>query len=187
MPPHAGFTITRKPGTDGLVFNPPKGSDELCDALEAAYPDEKTTYQRRRRAIIDFYLHEKFEDDQRSSPASSYSSNQPSTQHSPPSASPSEHYLRTARGDRRYFAASPKEISSTLQLVEMPLKRKCPSTQDEQLKNPALTAPLFNKFRLVDTARPKTKTQKRKTEQQRDAFGNLKSACSIHSGKKKRV
>lgn len=42
--------------TSALDFNPPKGSDELHEALKAAFPHLSTLQSRMRQAVIEFYL-----------------------------------------------------------------------------------------------------------------------------------
>ncbi|KAF2417414.1 hypothetical protein EJ08DRAFT_654544 [Tothia fuscella] len=46
----------------GLVFFPPKGSDELHEALKVAYPFESNLSSRMRQAVIDFLLLEQQQD-----------------------------------------------------------------------------------------------------------------------------
>ena len=49
--------------TAPLEFFPPKGSDELHDALKRAYPDLPNLQLRMREAVIEFYLEEKNAED----------------------------------------------------------------------------------------------------------------------------
>ncbi|KAF2211695.1 hypothetical protein CERZMDRAFT_106339 [Cercospora zeae-maydis SCOH1-5] len=55
--------------TSALLFFPPKGSDELFDALRLAFPRLKTHAERMRDAIIHFLLEERQEEQLRASPA----------------------------------------------------------------------------------------------------------------------
>jgi hypothetical protein len=47
-----------------LVFYPPKGSDELHEALKVAYPNETNLSSRMRQAVIDFLLTEQLSEQQ---------------------------------------------------------------------------------------------------------------------------
>jgi len=56
------YTISRVAGPDGEVdpcaplhFDPPKGSDELHDALKQAFPHFKTLQERMLQAVIEFH------------------------------------------------------------------------------------------------------------------------------------
>lgn len=67
--PVAGFFLFRAgaPGeafdpTAVIQFYPPKDSDELFDALRAAYPASKTHADRMRNAVIDFLIKERDEE-----------------------------------------------------------------------------------------------------------------------------
>jgi hypothetical protein len=55
--------------TSTLSFFPPKGSDDLFDALRLAFPHLKTHSERMRDAIIQFLLDERQQEQQQSSPA----------------------------------------------------------------------------------------------------------------------
>lgn len=44
--------------TAALLFNPPKDSDELYEALKDAFPAVKTHKERVREAVIHFHLQE---------------------------------------------------------------------------------------------------------------------------------
>lgn len=56
------FFITRAPANSedptALEFFPPKGSDELHEALKEAFPFEANLAARMRAAVIEFLLHE---------------------------------------------------------------------------------------------------------------------------------
>ncbi|KAF2169230.1 hypothetical protein M409DRAFT_52500 [Zasmidium cellare ATCC 36951] len=54
--------------TSPLLFFPPKGSDELFDALRIAFPNVKTHSERMRDAMIQYLLQER-QDEQLASPA----------------------------------------------------------------------------------------------------------------------
>jgi hypothetical protein len=91
-----GYTIQRisAPGEPfdpcaPLEFYPPKGSDELHEALKAAFPFEPTLQARMRQAVINFHLSEApidfiNQDDYLPSPQSSFVSNVPSPSTSMP-------------------------------------------------------------------------------------------------------
>lgn len=184
MAPHAGFTISKKPGTYDLVFDPPKGSDELSDALRAAYPHEKTLKQRRRQAIIEFYLREKEEDDQRSnsiSSAKTQAMTSPSSSNSCQSQQP--------------FAFNSDSLSSqddtgrgqlTLELETLPTKRKktAHTTYGQETE-----ASGFRTFRLTNKNKAQTKSKKPKTQQELDAYRIRKQsgACDYHRNRKRKV
>ncbi|KAM3425329.1 hypothetical protein BST61_g7276 [Cercospora zeina] len=55
--------------TSALLFFPPKGSDELFDALRLAFPHLKTHSERMRDAIIQFLLDERQDEQLHASPA----------------------------------------------------------------------------------------------------------------------
>lgn len=55
--------------TSPLLFFPPKGSDELFDALREAFPHLKTHSERMRDAIIKYLLEEREGDQSQASPA----------------------------------------------------------------------------------------------------------------------
>ncbi|PPJ52866.1 hypothetical protein CBER1_11317 [Cercospora berteroae] len=55
--------------TSALLFFPPKGSDELFDALRIAFPHLKTHSERMRDAIIQFLLDERQDEQLQASPA----------------------------------------------------------------------------------------------------------------------
>ncbi|KAF7188645.1 hypothetical protein HII31_10307 [Pseudocercospora fuligena] len=55
--------------TSPLLFFPPKGSDELFDALRIAFPHLKTHSERMRDAIIKFLLEERQDEQTQASPA----------------------------------------------------------------------------------------------------------------------
>ena len=48
--------------TAALIFNPPKDSDELYEALKVAFPHVNTHKGRMREAVIDFYVKEREND-----------------------------------------------------------------------------------------------------------------------------
>jgi hypothetical protein len=73
-----GYYITRlsAPGEPidpcaPLTFYPPKGSDELHEALKASYPFETSLSSRMRQAVIDFLMAEQQQDQFMESPISS--------------------------------------------------------------------------------------------------------------------
>lgn len=54
--------------TSPLLFFPPKGSDELFDALRVAFPNVKTHSERMRDAMIQYLLEERQQEEQLASP-----------------------------------------------------------------------------------------------------------------------
>lgn len=182
-PPRASFTITRKPGTDELVFDPPKGTDEHFDALELLSARENHppdggdvrsltfTFAKRKRTISKAVL--------------SHRKAATSIQHgTSPSSSWSDSHPTHGKCRTLLAARESKVPSFILQSVYQPPKRK--HSDIEQATANSSTSQ-FHKFRLVDTNKPKAKERKQKVQQQRDIYGNLKQACTIHHRKKRRV
>ncbi|KXT08939.1 hypothetical protein AC579_9526 [Pseudocercospora musae] len=136
--------------TSPLLFFPPKGSDELFDALRVAFPHLKTHSERMRDAIINFLLDERRDEQTHASPAPA----------APPWPSVSS-------------SASPSMLSSP----EMPdlstpayspqpapqLARQASLATSSQHSPPSLDQ-MTNVFSLSSTAQPKQRVRRKMTE-----------------------
>lgn len=192
MPLRARYSISRKATPDKphaveFEFDPPVDSDELHDALREAYPHKRNLQQRISQAVIDFCLREQQEAEQRvSAPRPSFHS-QHSTQSSSPRSSSWKIYSRSSISSFSSLNESDHE-TTTLQLIVRPPKRKLdsggkafPGAVEGDINSHLHT------FRLSKKGKAVPRSPKPKVQQQRDTFGNLKSACDHHNKKKKKV
>jgi hypothetical protein len=189
MPSTPKLTITRVPGTYDLVFDPPKGTDEHSDALEAAYPNKKTLIERRTQAVIEFYLREKEEAARRSSSVSLPYSQRPILPSSQDSTTSRSSHIG-ASSDSSPCPSGVVRVQSNLQLKPRLPTRKLSSTAKNQ--QPAVTSGIdahLHTFRLTEEALPKSRVKKPKTKEQLDGYRirKLLGACDYHKLRKRKV
>lgn len=140
--------------TSSLAFFPPKGSDELFDALREAFPQLKTHSERMRDAIIQFLLEERQGEQFELSPATTMESSQITW----PSAS-SESASVFSSPDMPNFA-TPSSFTNSPQL------RQASTATSSQPSPPSLDQ-MTGVFSLSSNPQPKQRVRRKMTESEK--------------------
>lgn len=171
----AGLRISRKPDSYDLEFDPPKGTDAHSDALEAAYPNERSLTERRAQAAINSFKSEKQGTGQRSHSTLSESFLQSTSTSSSLSASSREPAPRAER-------LEPPQL--TLEQLNRASKRKQSSIHGVQQAQRGITFKLSRNL-YNDATSPKLK--KTKTQQRKNMPIKRIPACGAHHERKRKV
>ncbi|KAL1310637.1 hypothetical protein AAFC00_000906 [Neodothiora populina] len=157
--------------TASIQFYPPKDSDELFDALRAAYPQSKTHADRMRDAVIDFLLKERNTEQLQSTMAST-----PSTW-SQPSATCSS---STLSSPDLIDLATP--VSSTSPLPAMSRQQSKSSTGQSGMEQ------MTGVFSLSNNSQLKTRTRRKMTETEKAEYRKRRivKACDKCSKRKRK-
>ncbi|KAI5358178.1 Putative zn(2)-C6 fungal-type DNA-binding domain-containing protein [Septoria linicola] len=144
--------------TSPLLFFPPKGSDELFDALRIAFPHLKTHSERMRDAIIQFLLDERQEEQLQASPAMTMDT----TAQTWPSMSSS--------GSASVFSSpdlldlpTPTSFANSPQAQAPQLARQASTATSGQASPPSLDQ-MTGVFSLSAEAQPKQRVRRKMTE-----------------------
>jgi hypothetical protein len=187
MPQRVKFSISRKPETFDLEFNPPLKSDELHDALKDTYPHLKTLQLRQRQAVIDFYKREQYEEDRASNSISSQN-----TKHSTPASTPASTPETNSSGNYLPIVR-PDQAQSPSRLAAQPLKRKAKpelkSQNDSQQGKLDDINSYIHTFSLSKAGKTNHQGKRPKTQQQREAyrFRKQNGTCEKHRRRKRKV
>ncbi|EME46552.1 hypothetical protein DOTSEDRAFT_87081 [Dothistroma septosporum NZE10] len=138
-----------------LVFFPPKGSDELFDALRIAFPLVKSHSERMREAVIAFLLGERQDDQSQASPATTMDT-VPTTR---PSMSSECASLHSTPESLNY--ATPASFDSP-QPYASQLTRQASTATSSQPSPPSLDA-MTGVFSLSTSALPKQRVRRKMT------------------------
>lgn len=140
--------------TSALSFFPPKGSDELFDALRLSFPHLKTHSERMRDAIIQFLLEERQVEQFELSPATTMESSQLTW----PSASSGSTSNFSSPDLLNY--ATPASFSSSPQIQEAPQ----PSTAMSYQSSPPSLDQMTGVFSLSSNPQPKQRVRRKMTD-----------------------
>lgn len=150
--------------TSPLLFFPPKGSDELFDALRIAFPHLKSHSERMRDAIIQFLLEERQEELLRTSPAQTMDGTAPTTTTwlSASSSSSSASASVSSSPDLLDFA-TPSSLATSPQTLPPQLTRTASVAASSQASPPSLDQ-MTGVFSLSAESQPKQHMRRKMTE-----------------------
>lgn len=150
--------------TSPLLFFPPKGSDELFDALRTAFPHLKSHSERMRDAIIQFLLEERQEELLRTSPAQTMDGTAPTTTTwlSASSSSSSASASVSSSPDLLDFA-TPSSFATSPQTPPPQLTRTASVAASSQASPPSLDQ-MTGVFSLSAESQPKQHMRRKMTE-----------------------
>lgn len=154
--------------TSPLLFFPPKGSDELFDALRTAFPHLKSHSERMRDAIIQFLLEERQEELLRTSPALTMDGTAPTTttwlsaSSSSSSSSSSASTSVLSSPDLLDFA-TPSSLATSPQTLPPQLTRTASVAASSQASPPSLDQ-MTGVFSLSAESQPKQRMRRKMTE-----------------------
>lgn len=150
--------------TSPLLFFPPKGSDELFDALRTAFPHLKSHSERMRDAIIQFLLEERQEELLRTSPAQTMDGTAPTTTTwlSASSSSSSASASVSSSPDLLDFA-TPSSLATSPQTLPPQLTRTASVAASSQASPPSLDQ-MTGVFSLSAESQPKQHMRRKMTE-----------------------
>lgn len=150
--------------TSPLLFFPPKGSDELFDALRTAFPHLKSHSERMRDAIIQFLLEERQEELLRTSPALTMDGTAPTTTTwlSASSSSSSASASVSSSPDLLDFA-TPSSLATSPQTLPPQLTRTASVAASSQASPPSLDQ-MTGVFSLSAESQPKQHMRRKMTE-----------------------
>lgn len=154
--------------TSPLLFFPPKGSDELFDALRTAFPHLKSHSERMRDAIIQFLLEERQEELLRTSTAQTMDGTAPTTttwlsaSSSSSSSSSSASTSVLSSPDLLDFA-TPSSLATSPQILPPQLTRTASVAASSQASPPSLDQ-MTGVFSLSAESQPKQRMRRKMTE-----------------------
>lgn len=151
--------------TSPLLFFPPKGSDELFDALRTAFPHLKSHSERMRDAIIQFLLEERQEELLRTSPALTMDGTAPTTTtwlSASSSSSASASASVSSSPDLLDFA-TPSSLATSPQTLPPQLTRTASVAASSQASPPSLDQ-MTGVFSLSAESQPKQHMRRKMTE-----------------------
>lgn len=158
--------------TAAIQFYPAKDSDELFDALRAAYPATKTHSERMRDAVIDFLMRERTEEQAKNNVAST-----PSTWSSWPSNSSSSSNLSSPD---LIDLATPASVASPMPSMSRELSRS--SNGNASLEQ------MTGVFSLSSGSQPKTRIRRKMTDSEKAEYRKRRivKACDKCSKRKRK-
>lgn len=148
--------------TSPLLFFPPKGSDELFDALRTAFPHLKSHSERMRDAIIQFLLEERQEELLRTSPALTMDGTAPTTTTWLSASSSSASASVSSSPDLLDFA-TPSSLATSPQTLPPQLTRTASVAASSQASPPSLDQ-MTGVFSLSAESQPKQHMRRKMTE-----------------------
>lgn len=151
--------------TSPLLFFPPKGSDELFDALRTAFPHLKSHSERMRDAIIQFLLEERQEELLRTSPALTMDGTAPTTTTwlSASSSSSSSASTSVLSSPDLLDFATPSSLATSPQTLPPQLTRTASVAASSQASPPSLDQ-MTGVFSLSAESQPKQRMRRKMTE-----------------------
>lgn len=153
--------------TSPLLFFPPKGSDELFDALRTAFPHLKSHSERMRDAIIQFLLEERQEVLLRTSPALTMDGTAPTTttwlSASSSSSSSSSASTSVLSSPDLLDFATPSSLATSPQTLPPQLTRTASVAASSQASPPSLDQ-MTGVFSLSAESQPKQRMRRKMTE-----------------------
>lgn len=153
--------------TSPLLFFPPKGSDELFDALRTAFPHLKSHSERMRDAIIQFLLEERQEELLRTSPAQTMDGTAPTTttwlSASSSSSSSSSASTSVLSSPDLLDFATPSSLATSPQTLPPQLTRTASVAASSQASPPSLDQ-MTGVFSLSAESQPKQRMRRKMTE-----------------------
>lgn len=153
--------------TSPLLFFPPKGSDELFDALRTAFPHLKSHSERMRDAIIQFLLEERQEELLRTSPAQTMDGTAPTTttwlSASSSSSSSSSASTSVLSSPDLLDFATPSSLATSPQTLLPQLTRTASVAASSQASPPSLDQ-MTGVFSLSAESQPKQRMRRKMTE-----------------------
>lgn len=151
--------------TSPLLFFPPKGSDELFDALRTAFPHLKSHSERMRDAIIQFLLEERQEELLRTSPAQTMDGTAPTTTTwlSASSSSSSSASASVSSSPDLLDFATPSSLATSPQTLPPQLTRTASVAASSQASPPSLDQ-MTGVFSLSAESQPKQHMRRKMTE-----------------------
>lgn len=151
--------------TSPLLFFPPKGSDELFDALRTAFPHLKSHSERMRDAIIQFLLEERQEELLRTSPAQTMDGTAPTTTTwlSASSSSSSSASASISSSPDLLDFATPSSLATSPQTLPPQLTRTASVAASSQASPPSLDQ-MTGVFSLSAESQPKQRMRRKMTE-----------------------
>ncbi|KAL9533057.1 hypothetical protein SMMN14_03841 [Sphaerulina musiva] len=153
--------------TSPLLFFPPKGSDELFDALRTAFPHLKSHSERMRDAIIQFLLEERQEELLRTSAAQTMDGTAPTTttwlSASSSSSSSSSASASVSSSPDLLDFATPSSLSTSPQTLPPQLTRTASVAASSQASPPSLDQ-MTGVFSLSAESQPKQHMRRKMTE-----------------------
>ncbi|KXS94743.1 hypothetical protein AC578_11166 [Pseudocercospora eumusae] len=163
--------------TSPLLFFPPKGSDELFDALRIAFPHLKTHSERMRDAIIKFLLEERQDEQTQASPA--------------PAIDTTSAWPSVSSSCSASMLSSPEMLDmSTPAYSPQPapqLTRQASAATSSQPSPPSLDQ-MTNVFSLSTSTQPKQRVRRKMTEAEKVEYRKRRivKACESCAKRKKR-
>lgn len=185
IPPNGDpFDATAPP-----VFFPPKGSDELFDALRNKYPHVKTHSERMRDAIIEFLLEECQTESLSGNMSPAISSLYDSTaagspwQHSWPSVS------STAFSSPETVALATPSFEESPRTHYSQLARHTSTTTTPSTASPPILEDMTSVFSLSTSEQPKQRIRRKMTDSEKIEYRKRRivKACEKCSKRKRKV